>query len=41
MAFNYHPDLLAPYLALPQGSSVQAECVYYFTLHLPPSNIVS
>jgi hypothetical protein len=23
----YHPDLLAPYLALPQGNSIQAECM--------------
>jgi hypothetical protein len=27
-AFNYQPNLLAPYLALPQGNSIQAECVY-------------
>lgn len=26
-AFTYHNDLLAPYLALPQGDKVQAECM--------------
>lgn len=26
MAYQYHNDLLAPYLALPQGDKVQAEC---------------
>ena len=29
----YHNDLLAPYLALPQGEKVQAECKV--TLPLP------
>lgn len=24
---NYHNDLLAPYLALPQGGKIQAECM--------------
>jgi hypothetical protein len=28
MALHYHPDLLAPFLALPQGDSIQAECTY-------------
>jgi len=44
MAFEYHPDLLAPYQRLDQGSSIQAECMYFlplaFTLsssHLPIS----
>lgn len=27
-AYTYHNDLLAPYLALPQGEKVQAECAY-------------
>jgi hypothetical protein len=27
-ATPYHLDLLAPYLSLPQGESIQAECVY-------------
>ena len=27
MAQAYRPDLLAPYLALPQGEKVQAECM--------------
>jgi hypothetical protein len=40
MAFNYQPSLLAPYLALSQGSSIQAECVYcslfpFFPLKIP------
>jgi hypothetical protein len=26
MSNVYHPDLLAPYLALPQGDKIQAEC---------------
>jgi hypothetical protein len=26
---SYHNDLLAPYLALPQGDKIQAECTYY------------
>lgn len=26
-AHAYHPELLAPYLALPQGEKVQAECM--------------
>ena len=26
MATPYRPDLLAPFLALPQGEKVQAEC---------------
>jgi hypothetical protein len=26
MAYQYHNDLLAPYLALPQGDKIQAEC---------------
>ena len=26
MSHQYRPDLLAPYLALPQGDKVQAEC---------------
>ena len=28
----YRPDLLAPFLALPQGSSIQAECMQISTL---------
>ena len=24
----YRPDLLAPYLALPQGDKIQAECTF-------------
>lgn len=28
MAQHYRPDLLAPYLALPQGDKVQAECMF-------------
>ena len=28
MAQLYRPDLLAPYLALPQGEKVQAECMF-------------
>ena len=27
----YRPDLLAPFLALPQGSSIQAECMQIST----------
>lgn len=30
MSQAYRPDLLAPYLALPQGDKIQAECK-----HLP------
>jgi len=30
MANVYHNDLLAPYLALPQGDKVQAECAFPF-----------
>jgi hypothetical protein len=26
LAYAYRPELLAPYLALDQGTSVQAEC---------------
>lgn len=35
MTNTYHNDLLAPYLALPQGDKIQAECIYlsfYFIL---------
>ena len=28
MSQLYHPDLLAPFLALPQGDKIQAECMY-------------
>jgi hypothetical protein len=28
MAHQYRPDLLAPYLALPQGEKIQAECMF-------------
>lgn len=28
--YVYRPDLLAPYLALPQGEKVQAECMRSF-----------
>jgi hypothetical protein len=34
MAFTYQPNLLAPYLTLSQGSSIQAECVYCSPLSL-------
>jgi len=30
MAYVYHNDLLAPYLALPQGDKIQAECAFPF-----------
>ena len=26
MSQHYHPELLAPFLALPQGDKIQAEC---------------
>jgi len=28
MAYTYRNDLLAPYLQLPQGDKVQAECAF-------------
>ena len=28
MSIAYRPDLLAPYLALPQGEKIQAECMF-------------
>lgn len=30
MSYLYRNDLLAPYLALPQGEKVQAECAFHF-----------
>jgi glutamine synthetase len=32
MAYTNHNDLLAPYLALPQGDKVQAECMFISSL---------
>lgn len=32
MAYVYHNDLLNPYLALPQGDKVQAECTLVHAL---------
>jgi len=35
MAHLYHNDLLAPYLALPQGDKIQAECRFSLFLYPP------
>lgn len=36
MANVYHNDLLAPFLALPQGDKIQAECSsHLFIFHIP------
>lgn len=34
MAGLYKPELLKPYLALDQGDSIQAECVYIYLFYL-------
>jgi hypothetical protein len=34
-AYTYKNDLLAPFLALPQGDKIQAECRSPFVIHLP------
>jgi len=37
MAYTYRNDLLAPYLQLPQGDKVQAECASIMFITLAPS----
>jgi glutamine synthetase len=41
MAYPYRNDLLAPYLALPQGDKVQAECEFLSSLISPIINCES
>ena len=40
MVYTYRNDLLAPYLQLPQGDKVQAECTFIILFCAPSQSLI-